>query len=55
MKIIGDEAVQNPSVAEAAALAQVNDRKMEHLMRNLAQKATSEERRAKRLQSLRQM
>jgi len=49
MRILGDQAVADPSKVEARVLKQVKQREIAHEMRNLAAKSTPSERREKKI------
>eukprot|EP00939_MAST-03C_sp_MAST-3C-sp1_P005205 g5205.t1 len=52
MRVLGDDAVANPSLAETYVRNQVGARRKIHEMTNLARKSTPEERKARKLEKL---
>jgi U4/U6 small nuclear ribonucleoprotein PRP3 len=52
MRVLGDQAVLDPSKVEAMVMKQVQARKIKHEMQNLAAKLTPEERREKKRKKL---
>lgn len=52
MRVLGEEAVANPSLVERKARAQMAERQQDHEMRNLARKLTPAERREKNIAKL---
>ena len=52
MKVLGDQAVADPSKVELRVLQQMQQRQMNHEMRNQAAKLTPEERSAKRARKM---
>jgi U4/U6 small nuclear ribonucleoprotein PRP3 len=52
MKVLGDQAVSDPSKVEMRVLQQMRQREMNHEMRNQAAKLTPAERKKKRMKKL---
>lgn len=52
MKVLGEQAVADPSAVERKVRQQIAQREKNHEMRNLARKLTPEERRAKKLKKI---